>query len=423
LDFNLGSPLEPSDVISRNSLHDTLVDSVYFGYEKLKEGIRQTVYNDRGLDLPELSLFNPGSSSTSPVTRGMDKIQLHAGDRPAHNSYATTSGSEGGGLRKMLFVENDYSPRIETPHGSEPLFKPGTRGLDGKFEITSGGREREYTLHVPPGYDGRKPMPLVVMLHGLSQDSDEIADLTKMSEKADREGFIVAYPNATKWLGLSAIRAWDVDNGVQLPFTDSNDVQFIKDMVGTIKKNLRVDDNRVFAAGFSNGGMMTYKLASEMSDTFSAVAVVSGGASGNEVKPAQSVSVMAVHGTRDHVVPYFGLSLGSALVSLGVPKFESFRKSFRQWTDNVGITDPPVLDKGDGLITRRSYDPKTGTEVIAYGIKGGTHEWPGSDRSKEDRPNSNEAKFAATDRIWEFFKAHPRKSIQFVPTEQAVLSA
>lgn len=359
---------------NRTSLHDTLVDTIYFGVQSLKSEIKKQVYNDEQLDLPVLEAFKP---KTQPEIRPVSNTN---GDR---------------------------------------------RGLDQRLEIQSGGREREYLLHVPPNYDPAKPMPLVVVLHGLAQDADTISSLSKMSEKADKEGFIVAYPNATKWLGK--VRSWDADNGVQLPGTDSNDVGFVKDMVKTIKDNLNIDNNRVYATGFSNGGMLAYKLASEMSDTFSAIAVVSSGSSGSEVKPSESVSVMSIHGTGDRVVPIDGRSPGSSLTSLGLPHFQSFRDSFRTWANHLGVSEKPVVERdGDRVITAKSTNKETGAEVIAIAIKDGRHEWPGSDRAKTKRPNSPEAEFPATEKIWEFFKSHnknKKNEVTPVKTEPAMLVA
>jgi poly(3-hydroxybutyrate) depolymerase len=155
-----------------NHFHE--VDTCYFGFDKIKDGIVRTVYNDRDFDLPELQLVD---------TR----------------SVASRS-------------------------------KPGDRGIDQHLELTWQGRKRDYNLHIPPGYDGSKPMPLVVVMHGWGQDAERIAEVSGMSEKADREGFIVAYPNATKWFGVNGLRAWDVDNGITPPGTDSDDVDFISNM-------------------------------------------------------------------------------------------------------------------------------------------------------------------------------------------------
>jgi len=376
----------------KHTLRDFFVDNAQAGLDIIKDQVKKTVYNDKNLDLPELSFFKSpetNSSANSPTAR--------------HSQFDGFSKVSNSGGRDGGFVHADnVGDRTTAPLKVE-------KGFDKKFEITSDGREREYTLHVPPGYDGKTPMPLVVVLHGLSQDADSIAKLSAMSEKADKEGFIVAYPNATKWLGVSSLRAWDVDNGVQIPGTDSNDVGFVRNMVNAIKDNMAVDDKRVFAAGFSNGGMLTYKLASEMSDTFSAVAVVAGGSDGKETKPSNDVSVMAIHGSRDHVVPKDGSWFGSRLVDLGVPDFQSFKDSFKHWKEFIGVEEKPDFYKDQDVFSARAVNQKTGAEVVSYVVEGGKHEWPGSARAIKTNPNSAEARFNATDKIWDFFKSHPRK--------------
>ncbi len=362
-----GNPPFIGDGSNRNSVHDILVDSVYAGYESLKLGIYKRVYNEKELDLPELDAF-------------------------------------------------------KTEDKKSESNKPSERGMEKHFAIHSGGRDRDYIMHFPPNYDPAKPMPLVVVLHGVAQDAEKIKNLSKMSEKADKEGFIVAYPNGTNWLGK--VRSWDVDNGVQLPGTDSNDIGFMKDMISTIKKNVNIDDSRVYAAGFSNGGMLAYKMASEMSDTFSAVAVVSSGSSGKETKPSEAVSIMSIHGTSDSVIPLNGRASGESLVKLGVPRFESFQDSFRNWSSRLDISGKPVIERdGDSVVTARSKNHQTGAEVVAVTVRNGGHEWPGSDRAKMTYPGSPEANYPTTDKIWEFFQSHKKPGSAPVNREQQLLTA
>ncbi len=326
------------------SSRDILLSGLYTSWATVKVGLRATVYNEQNFDLPDLKLIE----------------------------------------------------------------KKGITSSDRHLEITSDGRERDYILHLPPSYDGSKPMPLVVVLHGLGQDADKISKLSKMSEMADREGFIVVYPNATKWFGAQRLQAWDIDNGVAPPGTNSNDVGFIKDLVSSIKSNLNIDDKRVFAAGYSNGGMLAYKLASEMSETFSAIAVVSSGSSGREAPATKPVSVLSIHGTSDAVVPVNGISEGSTLESLGIPHVQSQKESFETWAQRAGIKDPPVFRQNSSLMSVRSINPDTGVEVATYLVRRGGHEWPGSNRAIKRDSNSPEANFPATKIIWDFFKSHPQ---------------
>lgn len=387
------------------AIREWFVDTAQSSLEIIKEQVRKTVYNDKNLELPEISLLDLSRPSESEAPTNRQLVYHGNGDvtylnNPSggNGNFFRTDSSSGlkPGLERTINAQND-STALKTE-----------KGFDKKFEITSDGREREYTLHVPPGYDGKTPMPLVVVLHGLSQDSNSIAKLSAMSEKADKEGFIVAYPNATKWLGVKSLRAWDVDNGVQIPGTDSNDVGFIRDMVTAIKGNMAVDQGSVYAAGFSNGGMLTYKLASQMSETFSAVAVISGGSDGKEMKPSKDVSVLSIHGDRDKVVPKNGSWYGTSLVDLGLPSFQSTEQSFQQWKSMMNIQDQPVVRNQNGVVSAQAVNKETGTEVVSYMIHGGTHEWPGSARAIKTNPNSAEANFNATDKIWDFFKAHSR---------------
>ncbi len=341
--------------------------------------------------------------SASDVIHGLDHMVL--GDTIASSTEAVNEFIS----RKVYNNHKLELPSLEVlKEKAGEFFKPSDKGTDYHLSINVGGRDRDYILHTPPGYDGKQKLPLVVVLHGFMQNADRIAQQTKFSEKADKENFIVAYPNATKWFKSKHLQAWDADNGLTPLGANSDDEGFIRQMIGETKKNLNVDSNRVYAAGFSNGGMMTYKLASDLSDILAAVAVVSGGTSGKEAVPHNGVSVVHIHGTGDGTVPVAGLDPGEILGTVGVPHFEPVSRSLDDWRKNDGITDPPEIVHKDGVTGIRSINKETGQEVTAFLIDGGDHQWPGSDDAKAEDPNSPEAKFPATDIIWEFFKNHPR---------------
>lgn len=280
--------------------------------------------------------------------------------------------------------------------------------LDKRLEIKVDGRDREYLLHVPPGYDRNKPMPLVVVLHGVNENDKDIATLSKMSQKADKEGFIVAYPNATKWLGTNSWQAWDTQNGILPPGTSSNDVGFVGKMIDSISNQMGVDKNRIYVTGFSNGGMLAHRIATDLSDKVAAVAIVGGAMSGYETKPKSPVSIMTLNGTEDCIVPITGLESCEKLHKIGVPKFQPGAYTFDFWAKANGATTSTTNESSSRLIVQRAVNPNTDAEVVSYMLVGGKHDWPGSDRTLK-APAGADAQFAATDRIWEFFTRHKKK--------------
>ncbi|HEY9344599.1 MAG TPA: alpha/beta fold hydrolase, partial [Inquilinus sp.] len=154
-------------------------------------------------------------------------------------------------------------------------------GTDVDATLPVDGVSRSYTLHLPPAAAGGDPLPLVVVLHGGGANADSAIALTGFSAEADAEGFIVAYPNGTGRLKPTAETAdqfsWNAGDCCGAAMRrDADDVGFLRALVSTIEQERAVDRHRIYAAGFSAGGMMAYRLACEAGDIFAGVAVVSG---------------------------------------------------------------------------------------------------------------------------------------------------
>jgi polyhydroxybutyrate depolymerase len=125
--------------------------------------------------------------------------------------------------------------------------------------LVSSGLTREYTLHVPPGYDGRTAMALVISMHGAGMWPAAQQHASQWDRVADREGFIVAYPSGMG--GEEGPRIWSVGVGSRL----RQDVIFISDLIDELSRNYEIDPERIYANGFSNGGGMAFVLSCTMS--------------------------------------------------------------------------------------------------------------------------------------------------------------
>ena len=158
--------------------------------------------------------------------------------------------------------------------------QPGAGTVSGSLQFQ--GRKRTYLVHVPPSYNGSRPVPLVLVLHGGMGNAAGTEKLTGMSAKADKEGFIVVYPDGTGLLG-DRILTWNVGFGFGYALRKNvDDVGFMKALVANLGTKYSIDRARVYATGISNGGMMSYRLASDASDVFAAVAPVCGSAAGQK---------------------------------------------------------------------------------------------------------------------------------------------
>jgi polyhydroxybutyrate depolymerase len=224
-----------------------------------------------------------------------------------------------------------------------------------------------------------------------------------LNEKSDVAGFVVVYPSGTGATPLFLY--WDA-GGVRGRVSD--DVGYIGRVLDDLATVVNVDAKRIYATGMSNGGMMCYRLAAELSDRIAAIAPVAGSMALEALRPTRPVSVLHFHGTRDGLVLFGG-------PDERIPKnlkFLSVDASVRAWVKANGCPESPVVSTlpdtdGDGLSVRREYfgPGKEGTEVILYAIEGGGHTWPGRDAPTRFLGKSTRD-ISANDIIWEFFQRH-----------------
>jgi polyhydroxybutyrate depolymerase len=161
----------------------------------------------------------------------------------------------------------------------------------------------------------------------------------------------------------------------------------------------------------SNGAMMAYRLAAELSERIAAVAPVSGTVATEIGQPKRPVSVLHFHGTRDEFIPFTG---GRGAKSIFGTNYRSTEDSIRAWVKANGCDETPTIDVlaegGDGLkVTRRTYGSgRDASEVSLVVIEGGGHTWPGM-KSTAAVLGRSTLNVSANDLLWEFFQKHKLK--------------
>ena len=270
-----------------------------------------------------------------------------------------------------------------------------------------GDADRSCLVHVPPKYDAKKPTPVVLVLHGAATNGAITVAFSGMNKKADEAGFIAVYPNGTGLAGL--MLTWNAGNFPKNGNAKPDDVAFIGKALDDLATVVNVDPKRVYATGLSNGGMMCYRLAAELSDRIAAIAPVSGTMAVDNYHPKRPVPVMHFHGTADKLVPFDGPGNRSPV------GFKSVDDTIKTCVKENGCPDEPKTVKlpdkaGDGTsVTKKTYGPgKDGAEVVLFVIENGGHTWPGQQPPVEFLGKSTK-NLAANDLIWEFFEKHPMK--------------
>jgi polyhydroxybutyrate depolymerase len=188
-----------------------------------------------------------------------------------------------------------------------------------------------------------------------------------------------------------------------------DDVAFLNALLDDLPRSYPVDPRRIYATGMSNGAVMAYRLAAELSDRIAAIAPVAGSVGTEIGRPKRPVSVLHFHGTRDEFIPFPG---GRGAKSITGTNFRSVEDSIRAWVQANGCDENPtsdVLSEGDdGMrVTRRTYGPgRDGAEVVLVVIEGGGHTWPGR-RSPAKFLGKSTTNISANHLMWEFFQKHP----------------
>lgn len=270
------------------------------------------------------------------------------------------------------------------------------------------GRQRSYLLHVPPQYDSATPAPVVLAFHGGGANAGTMVSFSGLNDTADRAGFIAVYPDGTGRLPrLHTFNAGDCCG--EAAATGVDDVAFTRALLDDLAGVAAVDPRRIFATGMSNGAMMAYRLAAELSDRIAAVAPVGGPMGTNECRPGRAVSVMHFHGDADAFAPFAG---GRGRGPSGT-RFRSVQDSIDAWVEANGCGRTPATEKladraDDGTTVRqvRYGDGRDGSEVVLVVVEGGGHTWPG----REPRMRSlgvSTRDISANDMMWEFFTRHP----------------
>jgi len=207
---------------------------------------------------------------------------------------------------------------------------------------------REYILHIPTNYNVENSTPLVINLHGFgdcaAEFSETVGDFYNFNELADQENFLVAYPQGA-YRPEKEDTYWEPgDNGSMNIF--ENDNYFFEQLIAEINTEFNLDLNKIYAIGYSNGGMMAYSLACNKNDLFSAVGIMSGVMLEEDCMLDNSIPIIKFHGIADEVLPYAGNLW-----------YQSVSDVVNFWLDKNNIPSNSLIttELSDGKVVRDEY--------------------------------------------------------------------
>lgn len=231
--------------------------------------------------------------------------------------------------------------------------------------ITHNGLNREYVLFVPTSYQGNKSVPLMLNFHGFGDNANSYMSYADMRSVAESDTFILVYPQGSCADGSSH---WNPCPTGSDNKSSADDFGFISTLINDLSTQYNIDMERVYATGYSNGGMMAYGLANYKSEMIAAVSSVSGAMLDCTGPTSHPTPILHLHGTNDAVIPYNGNS-----------SYNSVQNTLDHWIDfnNTVTTSTFTPDNtGGSYIQHHVYNQgDSSVNVEHYKYTGGEHVW------------------------------------------------
>jgi polyhydroxybutyrate depolymerase len=265
--------------------------------------------------------------------------------------------------------------------------------------LVHGGRTRSYRVHLPPSYREGFPMALVFALHGYGDTAAGFEKTIGFNCIADREGFIVVYPNAVAF-GPKRKQLWNSGGIYEAWWAGRvDDVGFIAGLIDAVSAQYTIDPNRVFVFGTSSGGFMAHHLGARLPDRFAAIAPWAGLLAYHDFVAGPPVSVIHFHGAQDESVLYAGLPNWS---------FFGVERGIHLWAKRNRCRSSPIVIKNDPNALVRRWEAPTATgDVVLYKLKNQGHDMP------------THAICNVPEIAWAFFKSHPRMNVTLQSNRKA----
>ncbi len=266
-------------------------------------------------------------------------------------------------MKKKLFILFVIALLINCSDETDVLGTEILPGSTSTQKINHDGLERQYLIYIPNSYNGQSKLPLMINFHGFGGEVNDHLAYTDMRSLADSENFILIYPQGSELGGYSHWNA-ALNGGDNKSTVD--DLGFVEALINLHSDIVNL--KRVYAVGYSNGGMMSYALACYKSNLIAAIGSVSGSMLQTDCTPSHSIPLIKLHGTSDSVISYDGNSYYSSVESI-----------LGFWINFNKTSTSPVFETVDDngtTIQKHLYDGGTNESSIEhYKILNGSHVW------------------------------------------------
>jgi polyhydroxybutyrate depolymerase len=283
----------------------------------------------------------------------------------------------------------------EAQSGNQVEF-PGNGSFNVREDFTT--IEREFIIDIPQSYSAEEePVPLVFVLHGAGGSGQSMRAISGFADLGETEGFISVFPS-----GING--GWN-DGRPDPGVAANDDLAYIRHLIELLSNSLNIDASRIYATGYSMGGMMSYRLGCNLPDQIAAIASVASTMPMyilSECNPAPTLPVLVIQGTNDNIIPWMGIRNG----------YLSATDTMEYWTDHNGcpseteLVPEPDLDPTDPTLVILQQYADCDNEVTLYGVYGGGHTWPGGASVAPIDIGVTSRDLNATEAIWAFFNRY-----------------
>jgi polyhydroxybutyrate depolymerase len=291
----------------------------------------------------------------------------------ARSPYASRTLRKSFPIKPPIPSPETFDPYIGVTAPADAIGTRSERSL-----VTPDGRTRRYRIYVPSVIPSGTSVPLVIALHGGLGTSSQFEANSGLNGFAESNRFIAVYPDGVgNQPDGSGYQTWNGGYCCGPAAAQSiDDITFIRNVVTDLRNSLPVNSSRVYALGHSNGGILSYSIACEMSDVVAAIGVQAGSNLVTDCRPALPVSVFHLHGTNDTNVPING-GRGNGL---STTVFVSARSAVDAiaTVNGCNVASPRFLVASNSDVTALSWtNCKSNSEVRFVTVKNATHAWMG----------------------------------------------
>ncbi len=231
--------------------------------------------------------------------------------------------------------------------------------------IEHDGIDREYVLYIPKSYSAASPVPLMLNFHGYGGSASEFMQEADMRSLSEDSGFILAYPQGSC---LDGSPHWNACPPSSDNKSNTDDFGFVEKIITQVSSEYSIDMKRIYASGYSNGGMMAFGLANYKSNLIAAIASVSGTMLDCNGATSHPMPVILLHGTSDYIIPYHGNNSYASIDSI-----LNYWINFNN-TNRTPITNSEVSN--NITIEYSLYDQgENDVSIENYKYIGGEHVW------------------------------------------------